>query len=206
MARRTRKPRSALTRARQLLRDAGPRNLWFRTLGELGYRRQLVTELRLPAPAVDAPQLSDAEMRFLGEADLDAYATLRGASGEASERFARGERCFGIWLDGKLVSTRWLARGRVWLDYIDRVATLAPSDVYYHDVYTLPDYRGRGLSRWSAVFIPELLAAEGARRIVGLLEPENRAGMGANKMAGYRVVGKIGYVKLGPWRRDFGRL
>jgi GNAT superfamily N-acetyltransferase len=188
------------------LRDAGPRNLWFRTLGELGYRRQLVTELRLPAPAVDAPQLSDAEMRFLGEADLDAYATLRAASGEATERLARGERCFGIWLDGKLVSTRWLARGAVRLDYIDREEVLAPTDVYYHDVYTAPEYRGRGLSRVAAVVVSELLAAEGARRLVGVLEPENRAAVGANKMAGYRTIGRIGYVKLGPWRRDFGRL
>jgi ATP-dependent Clp protease ATP-binding subunit ClpA len=49
-------------------------------------------------------------------------------------------------------------------------------------------------------------AAEGARRIVGVLEPENRAGIGANEMAGYRIVGRIGYVKLGPWRRDFGTL
>jgi GNAT superfamily N-acetyltransferase len=165
-----------------------------------------VTELLLPAQAVDAPPLPDAETRFLGEADLRAYATLHGASAVASRRFARGERCFGIWLDGKLVSTRWLARGTVRLEYIDRETVLAPTDVYYHDVYTAPEYRGRGLSRVAAVVVSELLAAEGARRIVGVLEPENRAALGANKMAGYRTVGKIGYVKVGRWRRDFGSL
>ena len=195
------------TRAGDLLRENGLRQLWFRALGELGYRRQLVTELLLPADAiVAAPKPADSEARFLGDADLDAYAALHGASDEARARFARGERCFGVWLAGKLVSTRWLASGTVRLAYVDREAALAPTDVYVHDVYTAPEHRRRGISRFVAAVVPELLAAEGARRIVGVLEPENRAGIAANQMAGYRVAGRIGYVKLGPWRRDFGRL
>ena len=43
-------------------------------------------------------------------------------------------------------------------------------------------------------------------RVVGVLEPENTGANRTNKRAGYRVVGRIGYVKLGPWRRDFGSL
>jgi GNAT superfamily N-acetyltransferase len=194
------------SRAGELLRENGARQLWFRALGELGYKRQFVTELLLPADPVDAPQPPETEARFLSDADLDAYAALRAASEEASERLARGERCFGIWFGGRLVSTRWLAHGTVRLAYVDREAVLGPTDVYFHDVYTAPEHRRRGLSRFAAAVVPELLAAEGARRIVGVLEPENRAGIAANKMAGYRVVGRIGYVKIGPWRRDFGKL
>ena len=37
-----------------------------------------------------------------------------------------------------------------------------------------------------------------------VLEPENTMGIRANEKAGYRIVGRIGYLKLGPWRRDFG--
>jgi ribosomal protein S18 acetylase RimI-like enzyme len=194
------------SRAGELLRENGVRQLWFRALGELGYRRQLVTELLLPADPVDGPQPPDTEARFLGDADLDAYAALRGASGRASERLARGDRCFGIWLAGRLVSTRWVARGTVRLAYVDRDAVLGPTDVYFYDVYTAPQHRRRGISRFAAGILPELLASEGARRIVGVLEPENRAAIAANEMAGYRVVGRIGYAKLGPWRRDFGEL
>jgi len=197
--------RTRWSRTRELLRENGLRQLWFRALGELGYRRQLVTELRLPAAPLQRPE-TDAEWRFLGEDDLDEYGRLHGFADEAARRFGRGDRCFGVWSGGELASTRWLARGTVRLAYVDREAVLGPTDVYFYDVYTAPEHRRRGISRLAAVVVPELLAAEGARRIVGVLEPENRAGIGANEMAGYRIVGRIGYVKLGPWRRDFGTL
>ena len=194
------------SRAGDVLRQDGPRQFWFRALGELGYRRQLVTELLLPAQVTEVAQPPEAEARFLGEADLDAYATLHGTSGEASERFARGERCFGIWLAGRLVSTRWLATGTVRLGYLGREVALAHGDVHIYETYTEPGHRGRGISGIAGAIVPAALAAEGARRIVGVLEPENTTGIRANEKAGYRIVGKIGYVRLGPWRRDFGRL
>ena len=194
------------SRAGEVLRQDGLRQLWFRALGELGYRRQLVTELLLPAQVVDAPQPPEAEARFLGDADLDAYATLHRDSREARERFARGERCFGIWLDRRLVSTRWLATGTARLGYLGREVALAPGDVHIYETYTEPGHRGRGISGIAGAIVPAALAAEGARRLVGVLEPENRTGIRANEKVGYRIVGKIGYLRLGPWRRDFGRL
>jgi GNAT superfamily N-acetyltransferase len=198
--------RTTWSRAGEVLRKDGLRQLWFRTLGELGYRRQLVTELLLPAEAVDTPRPPDVEARFLGDADPDAYATLHGASREARERFARGERCFGIWLDGRLISSRWLATGTARLGYLGRDVALAPGDVYIYETYTEPGYRGRGISGIAGAVVPAALAAEGERRMVGVLEPENTLGIRANEKAGYRIVGRIGYVKLGPWRRDFGNL
>lgn len=42
--------------------------------------------------------------------------------------------------------------------------------------------------------------------MVGVLEPENRTGLRANVKGGYRIVGKIGYVKLGRFRWEFGHL
>ena len=192
------------SRAGEVLRQGGRRQLWFRALGELGYRRQLVTELLLPTGAADTTPPPDAQARFLDEADLDAYAALHGTADEATERFARGERCFGIWLDGRLVSTRWLATGTARLGYLGREVALAPGDVHIHETYTEPGHRGRGISGISGAIVPAVLAAEGARRVVGVLEPENTMGIRANEKAGYRIVGRIGYLKLGPWRRDFG--
>ena len=194
------------SRAGDLLRQGGLRQLWFRTLGELGYRRQLVTELLLTADAPDLPEPPDAEARFLDDDDLHAYAALHGASDQASERFAAGERCFGVWLDGGLVSTRWLATGTARLGYLGRQVALARGDAYIYEAYTSPPHRGRGISGIAGAMVPAALAAEGARRLVGVLEPENTDAIRANEKAGYRVVGRIGYVKLGPWRHDFGRL
>lgn len=194
------------SRAGEQLRQDGLRQLRFRALGELGYRRQLVTELRLPTEMAEVPQPPDAEARFLDDSDLEDYASLHGASGEASERFARGERCYGIWLDRRLVSTRWLAMGTAHLGYLGREVTLAPGDVYIYETYTEQGHRGRGISGIAGQVVPALLAAEGMRRMVGVLEPENTMGLRANESAGYRIVGRIGYVKLGPFRREFGRL
>jgi hypothetical protein len=194
------------SRAGEVLRDAGLRQLWFRTLGELGYRRQLVTELVLPAAGVGAPETSEVEARFLSDTDLDDYAKLHGASGDASERFADGERCFGIWSDGRLISTRWLATGTARLGYLGREVALATGDVYIYETYTERGHRGLGISGIAGAVVPDALAAEGARRLVGVLEPENTTGIRANEKAGYRIVGRIGYVKIGPWRRDFGHL
>jgi GNAT superfamily N-acetyltransferase len=198
--------RTMWSRARKVLREAGLRQLWFRTLGELGYRRQLVTELLLPVDGVGVHQPSNVEARFLEDTDLDAYATLHAAPDGATERFARGERCFGIWLDGRLVSTRWLATGTAHIGYLTREVALAPGEVYIYETYTEPGHRGRGISGVAGAIVSAALAAEGVRRIVGVLEPENEQGLRANKKAGYRIVGRIGHVKLGPFRREFGRL
>ncbi|MEP6977772.1 MAG: hypothetical protein ABI948_06930 [Thermoleophilia bacterium] len=196
--------RTIWSRGAELLRRGGARLVWFRILGELGYRRQLVTEQLLPVEAV-APT-PGLEGRFLGADDLDAFGGLHGNADEARGRFARGERCFGVWLEGRLVSTRWLATGTIRLGYLGREVDLPPEQVYIYEIYTERGHRGRGISGAAGALVPPILSAEGVRRIVGVLEPENRAGIRANEKAGYRIVGRIGYVKLGPWRRDFGRL
>jgi GNAT superfamily N-acetyltransferase len=198
--------RAIWARAGRLVRENGLRQLWFRLLGELGYRRQLVTELLLegvPAPAAHAPGI---DARFLGGGDLDDYAALHGNTSEARARLARGGRCFGVWVDGRLASTVWLATGTAHIDYLARDFPLVEESVYIYEMYTSPEQRGRGLSEVASAAIYPILAEEGVRRMVGVLEPENTGANRTNKRAGYRVVGRIGYLKLGPWRRDFGSL
>ena len=196
--------RSIWIRGTELLRRGGARQLWFRILGELGYRRQLVTELLLPTEAVAPTPGLDG--RFLDAGDLAEYGALRGSAEEARSRLAQGHRCFGVWYEGRLVSTRWLAAGTIRLGYLRREVDLPPGQLYIYEIYTEPGHRGRGISGAAGALVPPILTAEGVRRIVGVLEPENRAGIRANEKAGFRIVGRIGYVKLGPWRRDFGHL
>jgi hypothetical protein len=43
-------------------------------------------------------------------------------------------------------------------------------------------------------------------RFLALVMPENPAGVGATVSSGYHPAGVIGRVKIGPWRRDFGRI
>jgi hypothetical protein len=50
------------------------------------------------------------------------------------------------------------------------------------------------------------LAASGHRRVLATIYPENRPGVRMVEKLGYRRIGTIGYVSLGPWRRDFCRI
>lgn len=198
--------RAIATRAREVVREDGAKTLWFKLLGETVYRRMLVTELRLPAPAPDRPPREGLDGRLLTAGDLGAYAALHGDAEEAPARMERGERCFGTWSDGRLVSTRWLATGTTRIEPLGRTVELQPGDVYIYGVFTAPEHRGRGVSSVGAAAVPELLAAEGARRIVGVLEPEGKTAIELNKRSGYAIVGKIGYVGVGGTRRHFGHL
>jgi hypothetical protein len=146
-------------------------------------------------------------LRFLDSADAEAYRALRADDGaELTRRLADGDRCFGAWLDGRLVSVRWFSSGSAWIEYLDLRVPLRPDELYMYDLYTAPDLRGRSVSRASAAGWQEVLAAEGVRRLVGSVLPENRPVLRATEKAGWRVVGRIGYVRLGPWRREFGGL
>lgn len=40
--------------------------------------------------------------------------------------------------------------------------------------------------------------------MIAVFDPENGPGLRLAEQSGYRVVGTLGYVKLGRWRRDFG--
>jgi hypothetical protein len=199
-------PRAAASRALELLREQGVRAVWFGALAELGYRRLLVTEVRLPGADLRPSELP-LTVRFLEPGDAAGYRALRaGGADELERRLATGDRCFGAWLDGRLVSVRWFSSGTAWIEYLDRRVPLRPGELYLYDLYTAPDVRGRSVSRASAAGWQDAFAAEGVRRLVGTVLPENRPVLRATEKAGWRVVGKLGYVRIGPWRRDFGGL
>lgn len=200
-------PTSVAARARVILREQGPRSLWFKVLGETVYRRLLVTELRLPLePHAQRLPPAGMKLRVLRDDELGAYAELRGGDDVARASLARGERCFGAWLDGRLVATQFVAAGSAYVRPLDRTIALRDGDAYGHSAYAATAERRRGLGTQATVAVAAALEREGFTRIVGVLDPENVPGIRMSERAGYRVVGKIGYLKLGPWRRDFGRL
>ena len=75
--------------------------------------------------------------------------------------------------------------------------------MFVSEGYTVPALRGRGVFGAASTRLAHALADEGCgRMLVGVLS-ENHAGKRACEKAGYRHVGSIGYVGLGPWRRAF---
>jgi GNAT superfamily N-acetyltransferase len=182
--------RRVLSRTRAL----GARGLWYGALARAKlYRRLELVELALdPPPAiVDTPL--DLEYGFIAESEDD----------DVRARLDRGDRCFVAREGEAIVSSRWIAEGRVFVTYLDRWLELEPGDVFLSETFTDPARRGHGVSGAAGTRLAHALAREGRRRILAGVLRENPAGVRAYEKAGYRPIGRIGYVGLGPWRRRF---
>jgi L-amino acid N-acyltransferase YncA len=196
--------REAVARTAQLLRAGAARELVSGVLGETFYRRLAVYELDLRVQPRDAGAALDA--RFLGPEELHVYEELRpDGADRAQRRLAAGHRCFVAWVDGKLATARWVATAAAHVDYLGLELELAPGEVYSYDSFTAERFRGRGLSTASQARLADVLREEGFGRVLRAVLPENRAGVRDAIAAGFRPRGRIGYVRVGPWRRELGR-
>ena len=195
--------RLALARAAEVSRTEGVRSLVARAAGETVYRRLVLVERDLGEP-LDADVPVELAYGYLDGSGLDAYEALRPGEGpRAEQRLADGHRCFAAWSGGRLVAVRWLATGAPRIEYLDLPLRLADGEIYHYDTFTDPSVRRRGISVASQARLFETLRHEGFRRSIRALLPENRAALRDAARAGYRKRGRIGYVKLGPWRRPF---
>lgn len=170
--------------------------LWFGGLAWARlYRRLELVELRLdPPPAVLETPL-----------ELDFGLLAPGEDERARARLERGERCFVAREEGTIVSSRWIAERRAHVAYLDMWLELERDEVYLSETYTDPSHRGHGVSGAAGTRLAHALAADGRRRILAGVLPENLAGRRAYEKAGYRGVGWLGYVGIGPLRRTFER-
>jgi GNAT superfamily N-acetyltransferase len=198
--------RTALVRAAEVLRREGLRSLWFKVLGETVYRRLRLYELPLTEESPPLATPPELEFRFLDESDLEAYAAFRPDRDleEARARLRRGDRCFAALEGGSIVAARWLATGEAEIEYLACTVRVREGSVYRYDSFTDPRYRGRGVIGVTGARLAPELWASGVRRIVGAAMPENRAGVRVFEKEGFRPFAKLGYVRIGRRRWDFG--
>jgi RimJ/RimL family protein N-acetyltransferase len=175
-------------------RAAGVRGVWFGALAWARlYRRLELVELSLdPPPALRETPLA-LEYGFLAEPDDE----------DARARLERGDRCFVAREAGTIVSSRWIVGGRAFVHYLDMWLDLVPGEVFLSETFTVPALRGRGVSGAAGTRLAHALAGEGYRRILAGVLMENHGGKRAYEKAGYRHLGSLGYIGLGPWRRGF---
>lgn len=193
-------------RAVAIVRYTGLPGLWFAVLGELCYRRLAIREIMLdqkfPEPSAAIP----VSFGLIDASQVDEYTAFRvGADpGSIGRRFERGDKCFVARDNGRIVSARWSATGSAQCDYLSRVVPLADDEVYIYDAFTLPEYRGRKIFPALTSEMHRYYKKEGKRRSLCFTAPENLPAMLAD--TGYRRIGMIGYVGLGPLRRPFTRV
>ena len=200
--------RSTLERASEILREEGVRSLWFKILGETVYRRLLLLERPLQDPIPEATARVPIVMSLLQKTEMDEYLEFRAEMdvSEVQSQLDAGHWCFVARSQGRMVATSWAATNRAWLDYLSCELRLAPDEIYAYDSFTEPASRGQNLGPALTAEKLRYFQAAGYRRLVCTISPENRASLRADAKTGYRPYGTIGYVKIGPWRRDFYRI
>lgn len=201
-----------LHQVRTTLRDEGPRALAVKMLQELRlYRRLVLFEVPIEPdpPRAEAPSCGIAVRELAASRDdLDAWAALRPdlSRDEARVRLARGDRCFVALIDGRLVSSVWLATGSVPVAYLGCDLELGPEAAYAYDAFTVPGLRGLDVGTWRTELMKDEARAAGYRRVLSLQLPENLSQHRRSVRRGYRRLGVVGWYGIGPWRWLFVHL
>jgi len=198
----------ALKRAAEVLREDGARSLWFKILGETGYRRLMLMERPLEESITAVRPRLPVVIGLLRETEVDDYIDFHPAANppEIRRRLEAGHWCFVARYDGRVVHAGWAATQRAWIDYLACEIRLAPDEVYVYDSFTSPDFRGKNISPARHTQALLYFQDAGYRRIVAVILPENKPAFKVFEKVGFRPLGLMGYVKIGPWRRDFCRV
>ncbi len=80
-------------------------------------------------------------------------------------RFARGCRCFAVWIDGAVGGFGWLSGGPEWIGEIQREIRPRPGEGYLWNCLTVPEHRRKGVFRSLLIGISSIARAEGLRRL-----------------------------------------
>ena len=194
-----------------MLRREGVRRLLVRVAvvaGSVFYRCVVIHGRDLSEPLPEATSALPVEIRLLKATDAAALARHRvdlepTRVAARLQRLADGQACVAAWLDDQIISSTWLAFDTAWLPQLHRRLSLSPNEVFIYDTYTIEPMRGRGLATIRALWTARYLRDAGYRYAIGHTARENRPAQGPPEKAGYRALGTAGYVRLGPWRRDF---
>jgi RimJ/RimL family protein N-acetyltransferase len=184
------------------------RPFWIRVLSAARiYRRLVVIERPLSEPLQDISVDVPVRVRVLTGSEVSAYMTLRPDQNvtEVRRRLDEGQRCFAVWHESEIIHASWAVERRATVDYLSAEFALAPDEVYAYGGFTALAFRGRGASAARILAMAAYFRDRGCRRLLSTVLPENGSSFRAWARVGYRRVGLIGFVGLGPWRHAFYR-
>ena len=198
----------ALRRAAEVTREEGLASLWYKILGETFYRRAVLIERPLDQPIQPVSPRVPVAISLLAENQVDEYCSFRPEAdpAEMRQRLEAGRRCFVARHEGQIVHACWTMGGEAWIGYLDRRIRLAPGEVYICESFTDPEFRGQNIAPARVAWMAQYYKDAGYQRLVAIIMPENRAAFRPPEKVGFRPIGLMGYVKLGPWRHNFCQL
>jgi ribosomal protein S18 acetylase RimI-like enzyme len=189
---------STLRRCFAILRDEGAITLWFKALGELGFRRVWVFEVDPRQIASLGSAAEGAQFQWLSEHTLADYVGLVpwGDEATARDRLRAGHFCLLAYADGQAVHSRWIAPTRARIDYLGVDIEPAPDAVYNYEIYVSERFRGGGIANAGAVEAARFLLDQGVARACSVVMPENDAGMKLVARQRYRRIGRLRTLRL----------
>lgn len=195
-------------RATKVLREEGVKVFWFKLLGEVGcYRRLLLLERSLEEPIPEMMPRLPITITLLKKTELDEYLKFRPKSNppRVADRFNTNHWCFVARHDGRIIAASWAATQRAWIFYLDCEVQMTQDDVYVYDSFVMPNFRGQSIFPAIRAEMIRYFLAAGYHRMVTGITPENKSSLRAVWKTGFRPVGMMGRIKIGPWRWDFCR-
>jgi GNAT superfamily N-acetyltransferase len=197
----------ALVRLREVVREEGYRSLWFKILGETVYRRVLLVERPLDEPFPTIEPRTPIVVELLDPGGIEAYLAFRTDTShhELERRLAAGDVCFMARQADRIIGVTWAATERGWTRYLGREIALRPDEVYTYDWLTAPRFRRQHVASRLTLECLRYFRARGYRRVIYAMAPEKYDKRRGQITIGARPCGKIGYVRIGPWRWQWTR-
>jgi GNAT superfamily N-acetyltransferase len=115
---------------------------------------------------------------------------------EVKRRYDFGDRCFGLFSDGRLAHVTWLHFGSCYIRGLSLLLQLDDRDGYLYGAFTGPAHRGRGLFHRALAEIASQSRSQGMNRLLGVVEEGNEASLHVFRKLGYELVGTIDYFAL----------
>ena len=130
--------------------------------------------------------------RVASRQELPACATITELPvNEYYRRFDAGDICYGVFVDNQPVNVNWVHSGSCFVRGMGYEHNGTPNDKYVYGIMTDPANRGKGLYKNCLVTLASELFANGADRIIQMVEDGNLPVLRALPQLGYRKIREI---------------
>jgi len=118
------------------------------------------------------------------------------------EALAKGDQCFGVVYDGKLISFGWYSSKAT---EISEQLTIGFSEkyVYMYKGYTVPEYRGHRLHALGMAHGLLAFSKRGFTGLVSYVEANNFSSLKSCERLGYKNIGKALIARVGKRHRIY---
>jgi hypothetical protein len=196
---------SLLAKTQRIYRDHGSKTLSIRVLKKLvapvvrvGSVYFLARDLSTPMPPLR--HIPGIVIRQASNSDVDLLDHVEGADrlrAQAEDRLSRGH----IWFiateesTGKLAHYRWVSTTTAFIPELNRQLVVGPRQAYFYDLYTLPEFRRRGIDGYSRhLSYTHLYRHFDIDRVIVYICADNHASLSAAR-PWLRQIGRVWYVQ-----------